>query len=641
MTRNSIFSVGIILLSFLFSNSGATEYLDAVRDLKLGNAEGDTARLQKALDAGKRSIYFPKGNYRLGTLELPGNTRLLFSAEADIKADSTMLRPVESWRKKQVTALFLLKGDNIAIDGLHAVSLFRDTESNGNLLVPYLAFGKNCRNVTFRRINIDFPPLSDKTPVWEVPEKVPNGIFLENCSDILFADSRIRGINHGLQTFFCTNVTVKDNVAFNSSTLVDFDYGSRGLNYTGNWSRKLRYPCIFRGGTPDPSRVPPVPQGSSATVLRNLSYEERDPAGVRKELKAAGADRIITDENSELHHLFGVYDIRITNNYAEYGRTLTWGNRARQVVIANNISRFMNDYSYGVEGCENVLFANNISINARSCSIMSMYWGNKITVTGNQCIVRDEPFRPEFSDFPEQSAYWGGLLRFHHGPESKNDREAGSRYGAGEVLISGNLFINELGDRVRGVILDENQRDFTISANKFVNSNIYKKKGSGSLKILGNDFTSTLTLPHPVILFRGNGELIARDNVMRYLGGSSRLEPDRNIYHTQDEAQTPNPEERLQQPWAAVIAGNRWSNPALAILENNLIEGWNQEVVSIGSGSRPVPCRLLIRNNTLEGTIRLTGTEQDFRCHITGNLAPDTLQETRLERIGHAAETIK
>jgi len=623
----------LLLLAFTLFRLGGAECLDATRDLRLGTGGADTAPLQAALKAGTRSIYFPKGVYKFGTLELPENTRLVFSPEAQIEVDAAKLRSVTGWEGRAITALFVLKGNNIAIEGLHAAGVFRNADSTGTLACPYLVYGKNCDKLRFLRLDIDFPPHTDKTPVWEIADKVPNGIFLENCSDIVFADSRIRGINHGLQTYFCSNVTVSGNVGFNSSTIVNFGYGSKGLKYCGNWSRKLRYPCIFRGGSPDPSRVAAIPQGSSAVVLRNLPYEESDLAGVRKALAAAGAERVATDEKSELRHLFGVYDIQITDNYAEYGRTLAWGNRARQVIFANNVSRFMTDYSYGVEGCENVVFANNISINARSYSIMTMYWADKITVTNNQCIVRNEPYEQKYSDFPEQSAYWGGLLRFHHGPESKSDREAGSRYGAGQVLVCGNLFVNEAGERVRGIVIDEDQRDFTISGNKFVNADISKKKGAGDLKILGNDFTSALALPHPFLLFKGTGELICRDNVMRYSGGFTATEAARKTYDAQDEAQGPGAEENLQQPYPAVIVGNRWMTPSVAVLENNRIEGWNNDVaVSVGSGSRPAPCRLLVRNNTVGGTILVSGTAKDFIDRVDGNLDAVTLQAARTER---------
>jgi len=631
--------IKLSVLSFLFMIlvSGSLQagiLLDAKRDLKLGAGGSDTEALQSALNAGKCSIAFPGGTYKLGTLELPTNTRLVFAPEAQIKVDTAKLKRVKTGKGPEITPFFLLKGDNISIEGLHAAGVFKAADSEGNLFVSHLAFGVSHKQLRFLKLDIDFPPQSDKTPIWEIKDKVPYGILLENCFDIVFADSRIRGINHGLQTEFCSNVIVRNNVGFNSSTIVNFSRGSRGLKYYGNWSRKMRYPCIFSGGLPDPSQKATIPQGSSAVALRNLKYENRDLAGVRKALIDAGEKKVVTDEKSDLYHIFGVFDIQITNNYAEYGRTLAWGNRARQVIFANNISRFMTDYSYGVEGCENVVFANNISINARSYSIMTMYWTNKVMVTNNLCIVRNEPYEQKYSDFPEQSAYWGGLLRFHHGPTSKSDKAAGSLYGAGNVMVSGNQFINELDDRVRGAVIDEDERDFTISGNRFVNANISKKKGGGIIKVLGNDFTSSMALPHPIISFK-SGELICRNNTIRYTGaGSAKTAATETSkkYDTQDEAQGPDASEKLKKALPAIVAGGRWLNPVTVTLENNLIEGWNDISVSVGSGSRPAPCRTLIRNNTISGKIVLTGSNKDFNSHVDGNIDPVTFQKTKFEQ---------
>jgi len=124
-----------------------------------------------------------------------------------------------------------------------------------------------------------------------------------------------------------------------------------------------------------------------------------------------------------------------------------------------------------------------------------------------------------------------------------------------------------------------------------------------------------------------------RDNVMRYSGGFTATEAARKTYDAQDEAQGPGAEENLQQPYPAVIVGNRWMTPSVAVLENNRIEGWNNDVaVSVGSGSRPAPCRLLVRNNTVGGTILVSGTAKDFIDRVDGNLDAVTLQAARTER---------
>ena len=42
------------------------------------------------------------------------------------------------------------------------------------------------------------------------------------------------------------------------------------------------------------------------------------------------------------------------------------GQQGTRGAIRGNICRFTTDYAYGAEGCENVTFANNIAINAKS-----------------------------------------------------------------------------------------------------------------------------------------------------------------------------------------------------------------------------------------------------------------------------------
>jgi len=155
-------------------------------------------------------------------------------------------------------------------------------------------------------------------------------IYLQQCRNVVLADSQMENIAHGILAMRCENVSVHGNRGIHCNTITTFTR-SEGLRHYDNWSRQVIYQCVFRGGSPDPSRkAPSVPLGSSAKVTRGL-----DP-------KAEGYS----------HHLAGAYDIQISNNYAEYGRTLAWGNKAREAVFDGNVSRFMTDYSYGIEGCE-------------------------------------------------------------------------------------------------------------------------------------------------------------------------------------------------------------------------------------------------------------------------------------------------
>lgn len=373
------------------------------------------------------------------------------------------------------------------------------------------------------------------------------------------------------------------------------------------------YQCVFRGGSPDPSRkAPGVPLGSSTKVIRGLGPKDDGYSA----------------------HLAGAYDVQISNNYAEYGRTLAWGNKGRQVIFLGNVSRFMNDYSYGIEGCENVVFANNVSINARSVGIMSMYWGEKLVISGNLVIVRDEPYIQEYSAFPEQKAYWGGLLRFHHGPKTPEDTAAGSRYGAGKAIVSGNLLVNELHDQLRSIRV-EGGRDVTITGNRIVNGWVFKSGDArnqcsgGDVTILNNEFTSDLPLPHGIVgLGSGTGQAIIKDNVMRFSGGSSKAAEVRQVASDgKDEAEAATQDEKLQVAQAAIsnLAGAK--TMTLLVVEGNVIQGWTGDAIHLHAVARQAdPLRLIVRGNSVEGAIRITGQAAWYRSAVANNLDLKTLE---------------
>src|SRR5205814_5225969 len=122
----------------------------------------------------------------------------------------------------------------------------------------------------------------------------------------------------------------------------------------------------------------------------------------------------------------------------------------------------------------------------------------------------------------------GGLLRFHHGPVTKEDADAGSRYGAGKVIVSGNLLVNELHDQLRGIGI-EGGRDVMISGNKIVNGWV-RKGGEGDVTIIGNEFTSDLPVAHGVVsIHTGTEQVIVKDNVMRFTGGKGTVSAQRQV----------------------------------------------------------------------------------------------------------------
>jgi hypothetical protein len=587
--------------------SAATSVLEL--GLKGDGQTDDTAPLQQALASGILELDFPAGSYLLGTTELPAGTCLHFSPTTRVLVAPVKIRELQGETPKDsIRPLFSLKGDRIVVDGLDAAGILetvgKDQRGRERPAVNHLFYGENVADLTFRRLRVVLA--EKKTKAASTP------IYLRQCRDIVLADSQFENIQHGIETLRCQNVSVHGNRAFHCNTITTFT-DSEYLRHYDNWSRCVTYQCVFRGGSPDPSRkAPRVPLGSSATVLRG-----QDP-------KAEGASS----------HLAGAYDIQISHNYAEYGRTLAWGNKGRDVLFEGNVCRFTTDYAYGVEGCENVTFANNIAINARSVGIMSMYWGDKLVITGNQVIVRDAPYFQEFSAFPEQKAYWGGLLRFHHGPTTAEDTAAGSRYGAGRVIVSGNLLVNELHDQVRSIRI-EGGRDVLISGNKIVNGWVFKsgdarnKCSGGAVTVIGNEFTSDLPVPHGIIgLGSGTEQAIVKDNVMRFTGGGATVAAQRQVTPDgQGEAEAAHAEEKLQTALPAISNLSGAKTMTLLLVEGNVIQGWVGEAIDLSAVRRDSdPIRFIVRNNSVEGAIRLTGLPASYRGLVTNNINLKTLE---------------
>jgi hypothetical protein len=584
--------------------SGATGALAATSVLELGlKGDGetdDTAALQKALADGKLDLHFPTGTYLLSTIEVPKNASFHFAPTARVKVEPTKIQEVKGETAKDVARpLFLLKGDRIVVDGLDAEGVFeakgKDSRGRARNAINYLIYGEGVSELTFSRLRV---VIAEK-----MGKGTPTVIYLKECRNVVFADSHLEKILHGIETVRCQNVSVHGNRAIQCNTITTFSH-SEGLRHYDNWSRQVTYQCVFRGGSPDPSRkAPRVPLGSADKVVRGM-----DP-------KAEGYSS----------HLAGTYDIQVSNNHAEYGRTMAWGNKARQVIFEGNVSRFMTDYSYGVEGCENVLFANNTSINARSVGIMTMYWSEKVVITGNIIIVRDEPYVQEFSAFPEQKAYWGGLLRFHHGPTSKEDAAAGSRYGAGKVIVTGNLLVNELHDQLRGIGI-EGGRDVLISGNRIVNGWV-RKGGEGDVSVIGNEFTSDLPVaPGVVAIHAGTEQVIVKDNVMRFTGGKGAVAEQRQVVPSgKDEALAVQKDEALQAAQPAIFNAVTPKSPSLFVIEGNVIQGWADAIQLTAAEREGDPLRFIVRGNSLDGAIHISGLPQFYRSAVTNNLDLKTL----------------
>ncbi len=582
-----------------------------------GNTD-DTAALNAALERGVRELEFGKGEYLLGTVAVPSNTTLRFAKDASIKISVSGITEADGGEYP----LFNIAGDDVLIEGLTVDGASSAFVRRGKGIVPALTSIIHAK----KRENLRFSGIRSRNS--EVRGKsMPSGIHLVQCSGIEGRDGEFSGISFCYMMIDCVNASIHGNRATDCNTITSFTRGSEGLRHYDNWSRNVVYQCVFRGGLPDPSRkAPSVPLGSSKIAIRDLDIENTSLSYYKDELAKIGASGVVLDDknsNAEQWHtsLSGTYDIQIVNNYAEYGRTLAWGNRGRDVIFAGNVSRFMTDYAYGVEGCENVVYVNNISINSRSAGIMSMYWGDKLVLCGNMVLIRDEPYRPEFGWLADQSGYWGGFFRFHHGPGNADDYAAGSDYGSGTAIVSGNLFVNELTDRVRGVSL-ESGRDVTISGNKFVNGCI-RKSGTGTVSVLSNEFVSYMPVEHQVVSVGGN-EMFVSGNVMRYIGGGKRMQLKEMAADGTDAAENALDDEKLAEKLPAVYMKlpHRGGILKRLIVKGNTIAGWTDASMRLEFPALPprtVKPDVLIRDNDVEGAIMTLGDPANFRLLEFGN----------------------
>ncbi len=573
-----------------------------------GRTDG-TAALQAALDRGLSEIHFDDGIYLLGTVRVPADTRLIFSSQSSVRVNTAAVQtisPFISDRAKK--CLLIVTGDHVTIDGMTID--FTIPGSTDDLLpndaIDAFVYARGVRDLLVTRARAEKPerremiPLQDRKREGRYKGRLGHMILLaEDCDDVTLSDSRASSIDLMLYALMCRNVDVHGNRMTTGGAMTTFSVGSQYLRHHDNWSCDVGYQVVWRGGSPDPSRkAPEVPLGSSTIVHRGSRPD--DP-----------------DYN---RHTTGVYDIVVENNYAEYGKTLAWGNKCRQVLISNNIARYMADYAFGAEGGENILFTGNVSVNSTSGSFVSMYWGEKLSITGNTAIVRCDNWDPQLSWWPSEKQYQGGFVRLHHGPTTKEDTEAGSRYGAGQVFISGNQFVNELTGIPKDIGIQPG-RDVTVTGNKFTNGSI-SKWGPGALTVTDNHFTWTFAQEFACVETRNSsGDVTILNNVMQ-------RKPDTgNVASAEEVADLgPGPaaseKEAEEQPAAANAAAItvNWKSPLRLIANGNVIDGWTQSVHA--SCESQSPGTLLLMNNLVNGDIDVTG---NWKQRWQGNVNLDTL----------------
>ena len=567
----------------------------------------DTAAVQAVLDSGATEVYFPDGTYLLSSLKIPGDMTIRFAPKAKYKINPVNL-PHDPKKPKE-KRLIILSGDNITLDGFNFDFTGPDGKEIGEKEVRTLIYGEGVSNL--RVLNLRALKKSHYGKVngpdahpWKKEGMVaaPGGgwmivVQLMNCKDVELARCNISYVGYLLGAEFCENVSVHENRAEWTNHISTFGLGCKQLRHYANWSRNVVFQCVWWGGDPN-DRHSWVPNGSANVVHPDLKPGD----------KGYHVDTV------------GVYDISVQNNYAEYGTTLAWGAKARNVIMSGNIARYMADMAYDSEGDENVVIANNISINSRVAGIGCYFWCDKVQITGNLIMTLDEG-----EDF-----YKGNFVRLHSGRDILDP----NHFGTGKAIVSGNLFISEvpniydfdaggeLGNfsKTRSLQI-ESCRDVTISGNKFVNGSIVAfplNRNSSRVVILNNVFEDQMDGNSSGIKLVSNvGEGVIRGNVFRKTGK----------------------EEAKSTPEDAAIYVKANERTSRYTIENNMIDGWKQSISckAVDTSKNPVKC--IVRNNTVSGNISLVGEKGSFKQHVNGNLNMDSLKMVEAKQVQEKNKT--
>ena len=596
---------------FLFGVSSVSVSAEDITLLGVtpGNAD-NTSAIQKVMESDVNMIHFPAGEYKIGTIKVPADKKLTFDPEARF-----VPLPLKITDKN----LFVVTGDNVTFEGI-----YHDFAWNGagidDTPVHNLIYAERVSNLLVSKANVRN---SDPRKIVPLKDRKRRGrlcnldgtdpaenyshfgyynaqciVFAKECSNVTLENS-VGSRLHGMITAHtCSNVTSRGNHMISGNYMTHMEEGGECLRHIDNWSRDVKYQVSWFGGSPDPSRKPDVPNGSSTVAIRQLK---------------PGMD-------GYNRHTSGIYDVLVENNYAEYGNTLAWGNKGRQVVINGNIARFISDYAYGTEGGENIIFSNNIAINCTAGGIVSMYWGEKLQITGNLIMSRHEYWDPELSWWDNPSKYLGPFIRLHHGPYNEGDH-----YGAGTVFIDNNLFVNELDQRATDISIQDG-RDVTITGNKFVNGRV-NKFGPGKITVMNNEFVSRLDFEQScVTVSRKTGMAIVKGNVFRreqklntvdgMRSKASELNSVPYFLFTEGENIEGDKFETTDNAAVVLSPGSDF----FGLVQDNFIYGWKDAVKGMLPAGKKASVSVM--DNTTDGKISVKGKDKTKINVIDNSVLP-------------------
>ena len=446
-----------------------------------------TDRLNREL--ARKSVRIGRGSYTFGSVRMPEGASLIFEDGAELRiGDRSEIR---------------ILGDRCRIEGgLWNLECF---SRKAPLLV-----GKKVSGVTVRGITVSGFGKQN------LPRLGFDFAYFDSCADLTVEENRIAGVTDCFRFLNCRRVTVRNNRATDCERMTSFQNASEALLHTGNWSDRVRFQCQWWGGDAD-DRKAGVPKKSARLTFRKIKpgTPEYDP------------------------NTAGVYDIVLDRNIAENGMCLAWGSKGRNILISNNIARFMSDLAYDTEGGENVVISGNISINSKCAGIGGYFYGSRLLITGNQILVLNEG----------EKKFQGSFLRLHSPGNN-------TRFGNGKVLISGNQFINEVNPNA--LLLVEAARDVVIAGNTFSGGGIRLLAEAEHVVISGNTMETAGFQKNPLIGFSGNRL-------------SSRILIN-NLFRNPDAVDLP-----------AVCSDERHTDGTL-LLSGNWFDSFRREVLLKGSG---------------------------------------------------------
>ncbi len=506
--------------------------------------EDFNAKLQARLNSGEKNITIPSGKYQISNLTVPEN--VTFSG-----TNGTILELDCVDKSAQVITL---KGNNISLKNLKITVTSGMIEPLRSGSLKQLIGANKCNNLTLSKIAFEIPDDLYKQLLGGKNKRYVKrwDVFkVEYSSDVTMSRCRAKNFSQMLNTEFCTRVTVHDCIGRNGIYITKFSFGSEYLKYYNNWSSNVLHQMFWEGG--DCGTAAHLKPRKPRTVIRGIRPGDE------------GYSKLLT----------GTYEVMCYANYAEYGKTLCWGRKGRRVIISGNSARFMTDMAYDAEGCEEVIFANNLAFNCKASGIGCFYYTDSAVITGNIVVIDDV----------EKDIYKGDFVRMHH----RKDVESG------KSIITGNLFVNRL-NKPRFVKLDK-CRDVLISGNKFVNGGIKTNPyGGGRMTFTGNTFISNLPEQESLIkVAKIVKEMTLRNNT--FINRNPKAKPSA-------------PAIELEFTVTKKLANERpdaVSSPVYRQLDGNSIRGWK---VPVGMSAPTGKCdaKVIFINNLYEGETQFSSS---------------------------------